>query len=325
MSGSAGTAPGRRMRRVRRVPPGAARERRGALRRWWPQYVAISPFYLFFAVFGLFPAVFSAYLAFHHWDGLNPVRFAGLQQFRFLIADDVLWHAVGNTLIIWVLSTVPMLLLSLVLAALLTAVGPRARLVYQVLLFVPSVTSIVAIAIFFYAIFNRQYGIVNAGLTAIGLPAVDWLSGAWTIKIVIVLLMTWQWVGYNAIIYFAGMQAIPANLYEAARIDGAGAVRMFFSITIPMLRPVILFTVIVSTINGLQSFAEPQVLFSSNASVNQSIGGPGGAGMTMVLYFYQQAFTNNNYGYAAAIAYVVLAVVAVFSFVNWRLVARFDR
>nr|WP_255480549.1 sugar ABC transporter permease [Quadrisphaera sp. RL12-1S] len=201
----------------------------------------------------------------------------------------------------------------------------RFKTFYQVVLFLPSVTSIVAIAIFFKAIFDNRYGVVNGLLHALGLPPVAWLDGYWTIKIVIALLMTWQWVGYNAIIYYAGLQAIDGEVYEAAKLDGAGPLRTFWSITIPLLRPVVLFTVVISTITGLQSFAEPQVLFGTNASSNANAGGPGGAGLTMVLYFYQQAFTNNNYGYGAAIAYGVFAVVAVFALVNWRITARSEK
>lgn len=315
------TAPAR-FRRARSAPGAAAR--RGAVARSWPQYLAVSPFYLLFAVFGLFPVLFSAWLAFHRWDGLTPVTYAGTEQFRFLADDQVFRLSVVNTLIIWVLSTVPMLVISLALAALLTTVR-RFRAFYQVVLFLPSVTSIVAIALFFKAVFNGRYGVLNAALQTLGLPTVQWLNGWWSIKIVIAVLMTWQWVGYNAIIYYAGMQAIPSDVYEAAKLDGAGPIRTFWSVTVPLLRPVILFTVVVSTITGLQSFTEPQVLFASNAAVNPNSGGPGQAGLTMVLYFYQQAFTNNNFGYGAAVAYGVFAIVAVFSLVNWRLVARRDR
>jgi cellobiose transport system permease protein len=312
--------------RRRTAPPAQAVAATGGTRtrRLWPQYVAISPYYLLFAVFGLFPIAFSAYLAFHRWDGLNPVTYAGLDQFRFVLADATFRLAVVNTLIIWVLSTVPMLLMALGLAALLNSVK-RFKTFYQVVLFLPSVTSIVAIAIFFKAIFSNDYGILNDALRAVGLPAVQWFNGYWTIKILISVLLTWQWVGYNAIIYYAGLQAISSDVYEAAKMDGAGALRTFWSITVPLLRPVILFTVVVSTITGLQTFTEPQVLFGANTSGNSALGGPGQAGLTMVLYFYQQAFVNNNYGYGAALAYAIFAVVAVFAVVNWRIVARSEK
>jgi cellobiose transport system permease protein len=317
------TAPSGSFRRVRRPPPGAA-GRRGAVRRFWPQYVAVSPFYVLFAAFGLFPVLFSLYLTFHRWDGLNPVTFVGLEQFRFLAEDKVFRLAVFNTLVIWVMSTVPMLFLSLILASLLNSVR-RWRTFYEVVLFIPSVTSIVAIALFFKVIFSNEFGVLNAALQLFGMPKVGWLNGFWSIKIVLATLMTWQWVGYNALIYYAGMQAIPGDVYEAARLDGAGPIRIFWSVTIPLLRPVIIFTVVISTITGLQTFTEPQVVFGTNAAMNPNSGGPGQAGMTMVLYFYQQAFTNNNFGYGATIAYGVFVIVAFFAFINWRIVARRER
>jgi cellobiose transport system permease protein len=286
--------------------------------------MAVSPFFLLFAAFGLFPLVFSAWLAFHRWDGISPVTFAGFDQFRFLLADATFRKAVVNTIIIWIMATVPMLFMSLGLASMLNSVK-RFKTFYQVVLFLPSVTSIVAVVIFFKAIFDNQVGVVNQVLEAVGLSGVQWLNGYWTIKIVLAVIMTWQWVGYNAIIYYAGLQAISGEVYEAAKIDGAGVLRTFWSITVPLLRPVIIFTVVVSTIGGMQTFAEPQVLFGSNASINPNSGGPGQAGLTMVLYFYQQAFNNNNYGYGAAIAYGVFAIVAVFTLINWRITARAEK
>jgi cellobiose transport system permease protein len=318
-----------RMRIARDAPPPSRRavKRKGGLRRagsYWPQYLAISPFYLVFLVFLLIPIVFSLYLAFTSWDGLGAIRFVGLQQFRFLAKDSVFWLALRNTLIIWVLSTVPMLFMSLVLASLINATK-RFTAFYRVAFFIPSVTSIVAIALFFSAVFSENYGLVNVILHALHLPSVDWLSGSWSIKLVISILMTWQWTGYNGIIYLAGMQSIPPELYEAAKVDGAGPIRTFFSITIPLLRPIILFTVIVSTITGLQSFTEPQVLFGSTAAVNPNSGGPGQAGLTLILYFYHQAFDNNDFGYAAAIAWAAFLVILLFTAINWRLVARKER
>ncbi len=222
------------------------------------------------------------------------------------------------------LATIPMLFIALVIAAMLNSTR-RLTAFYRIAYFVPNVTSLVAIAIFFFAVFSSQFGLVNAALHAIGLPAVPWMSNPWTIKVVIALLMTWQWVGYNAIIYLAGLQAIPTELYEAARVDGAGPVQSFFRITIPLLRPIILFTVVVSTVTGLQSFTEPQVMFGSNASTNPNSGGPGQAGLTVMLYFYHQAFDNNDFGYGAAISWALFLVIMLIVAVNWRIVARTDR
>src|SRR5262249_44327769 len=180
---------------------------------------------------------------------------------------------------------------------------------------------IVAVAIFFGAVFSKNFGLVNAILGAVGIAPVPWLTNPWLIKVVIAALMTWMWTGYNMIIYLAGLQAIPHAVHEAARVDGAGPIRTFFSIPLPMLRPIILFTVVISTINGLQSFSEPQVLFGTNAA-NPSLGGPGQAGLTTLLYFYQEAFVNNDYGYGAAIVWAFFVLILVLVVVNWRLVQR---
>lgn len=305
----------------------AARRRGGRLRRvasFWPQYAAISPFYVIFLLFMLGPILFSLYLAFTSWDGVGAIHFVGLRQFRFLVHDRTFWLALRNTLTIWVLGTVPMLCAALVLASLLNSTR-RFTAFYRVALFIPSVTSLVAVALFFGAVFSNSFGLVNVILQHLHLGTVPWMSNPWTIKVVIALLMTWQWTGYNAIIYLAGMQAIPKELYEAAKVDGAGAARTFFSITVPMLRPIILFTVIISTVTGLQSFTEPQVLFGSSASTNPNSGGPGQAGLTLILYFYHQAFDNNDFGYGAAIAWAAFVVVMLFALVNWRIVARRER
>lgn len=299
----------------------AAPRRRRPGRSYWPQYLAVSPFFVIFAVFGLFPVLFSLYLAFHRWNGLGEMEFVGLDQFRFLVEDSTFWLALRNTFAIWFLSTVPTLCLALVIAAMLNSTV-RFTSVYRIAYFVPNITSLVAVAIFFGAVFSTNFGLVNAFLQAVGLPAAGWLTDPFGMKIAVASVMTWQWTGYNAIIYLAGMQAIPSDLYEAAKVDGAGPVQTFFRITVPMLRPIILFTVIVSTVNGLQSFTESQVLFGSNTTLNPNTGGPGQGALTMVLYFYHQAFDNRDFGYGAAIAWAVFLVIVLFAVINWRLVQR---
>jgi cellobiose transport system permease protein len=314
------SGPATRSTRGGAVRPARTRTRRGVL-GYWRQYLAIAPFYVVFLGFSLIPVIFTLYLAFQRWDGLGPMHFVGLQQFRFLVKDHTFWLAMWNTVVIWVLATVPMLLLALVLASMLNS-ATRFAGVYRIAYFIPNVTSLVAIAIFFFTVFSTQFGIVNATLRALHVPAVPWMSNSWTIKVVIALLMTWQWTGYNMIIYLAGLQSIPGELYEAAKIDGAGPVQSFRHITVPMLRPIILFTVVVSTINGLQSFTEPQVMFGSTAATNPDSGGPGQAGLTIMLYFYNQAFDNHDYGYGAAIVWALFMLIALFVAINWRIVAR---
>jgi cellobiose transport system permease protein len=213
--------------------------------------------------------------------------------------------------VLFVMSTVPTLSIALLLAVMLHS-AVRFTGFYRVAYFIPNITSLVAMAIFFGAVFSTNFGLINAGLRSLGLPTDDWLGQPWGIKIAISTMIVWQWTGYNTIIYLAGLQAIPTEQYEAAKVDGAGPVRTFFSITLPQLRPIVLFTVIISTIGGLQTFTEPQVMVGET-------GGPGQSGLTVVLYFYNQAFRANDYGYAASIALSIFLLVLLFTAINWRL------
>lgn len=298
------------------VPPRAAETRApgGPRRRvwsYWRFYLALSPFYILFAVFGLYPMLSTIVLAFQRWDGLSPRRFVGLENFQYLIADSTYWLALKNTVVLFFMSTIPTLSIALVLAVMLQS-AVRFTGVYRIAYFIPNVTSLVAMAIFFGAIFSTNFGLINAGLRSLGVPEQDWLGQPWGIKIAVSTMIVWQWVGYNTLIYLAGLQAIPREQYEAARVDGAGAVRTFFSITLPQLRSIVLFTVVISTIGGLQTFTEPQVMVGNQ-------GGTGQSGLTAVLWFYNQAFLNNDYGYAAAIALSVFMLVLLFTAVNWRI------
>ena len=294
---------------------------RKSIRSYWRLYAAISPFYLLFLAFGLIPVGFSLYLSFHRWDGLGSMEYAGLSQYKYLLSDTDFWSSIGNTIIIWALATFPMIFLAMVTAVMLNS-AVRFKKIYRFAYFLPNVTSVVAVAIIFGSVFSTNFGLVNALLQAVGLDQVAWLNTPWGIKVAIATLMTWQWTGYNAIIFLAGLQTIPGELYEAARVDGAGPIQTFFRITLPMMRPVLLFVLVISTVTGLQSFSEPQVLLQTTANESTFSGGPDHAGRTMVLYFFQQTFDNNDFGYGAAVAWGIFLVVVIFSIINWRLVQR---
>lgn len=283
-----------------------------------PFYLAIAPFFVLFIVFGLYPTLYSFVLSFQEWNGLGAPEWVGLANYQRLVADPTFWLSIRNTLIIFVLSTVPMLVIALVVAAMLNSTV-RFGTAYRIAYFLPNITSVVAMAVLFGAIFGDRFGIVNTVLRALDLSGVGWLSTPFGIQLTISILITYQWTGYNAIIFLAGMQSINGDLYEAARIDGAGPIRSFWSITLPLLRPTILFVVVVSTITGLQSFTEAQVLTGSGAAVNANSGGPGQGGLTTVLYFYQQAFSFNRFGYGAAIAWGIFLLVVIATIINWRL------
>lgn len=292
------------------------RPRQNLLKKYWPQYIAISPFYILFLIFGLFPILFSIYLSFTDWDGMGDITFVGLAQYQYLISDPRFWNAVGNTFVIWFLSTIPMLCFALGIAFLLHQ-NIRFKSFYRVAYFIPNVTSMVAMAIVFGSVFSDSFGLINSALTALKLDNVPWLSTGPGIKITIAVMVIWRFTGYNAIIYLAGLQSISTDLYDAARVDGASTWNIFTRITIPLLRPVILFTVITSTVGGLSLFTEPQVLLGNE-------GGTDEAGMTIVLYQYNQAFTQFDFGYGSAIAWALFILASVFAIINWRLVGERD-
>jgi len=282
--------------------------------RYLPYYLAIAPFFVVFAVFWCYPLLYSLFLSFHRWDGIGPMHFVGLANFRFLVTDQAFWLSILNTMVIWVMSVIPMTILALLIALGLNSTI-RFTGFYRIAYFVPNVTSVVAMSLVFSSIFSEQFGILNWVLGAVGVDPVPWLTNPWGIRTAISVLIIWRWVGYNAIIFLAGLQAIPGEVLEAARVDGASPVQAFFRVTLPLLRPVLLFSVLMSAIGGMQIFAESQVLVGNR-------GGPGQAGLTMVLYFYDQAFYYNDFGYGAAISWGIFLVVVIFAGINWRLIQR---
>ncbi|GCE23794.1 carbohydrate ABC transporter permease [Dictyobacter kobayashii] len=258
-------------------------------RKYLPMYLSIAPYFIIFLVFSIVPTIFSLYLAFQQWDGIGKMTFIGFNNFTFAFNDPKFGTAILNTFEIWFMSTIPMLFLALIMAFLLNQ-RTRSKFAYQIAYFLPNITSIVAITLIFNSFFGAQFGLFNTVLTALHLPAVQWLSDFWAMKWAIALLVIWRWVGYNSLVYMAGLQSIPTDFYEAARLDGANSINIFFRITIPLLRPVILFTVISSTIGGLTLFTEPKILYTDN-------GGVGNQGLTMSLYQYWQSFSTYHYGY----------------------------
>jgi cellobiose transport system permease protein len=284
-------------------------------------YVLIAPFFVIFAIFGVFPLLYTAYVSMTDRNLLDPTfAFIGLDNYRQLVGDDYFWNAVTNTLGIWVLSTVPQLLIALGLAHLLNR-SLRVRTLFRMSVLLPQVTSLVAVALIFTELFAHDYGLVNYLLNQVGIASVDWEAGRLSSWAALSVMITWRWAGYNALIYLAAMQGIPDELYEAAEIDGATRWQRFRHITIPQLRPTIIFTVIVSTIGGLQIFTEP-FLFESNPGVAQ--GGSGRQFQTVTMYLYEKAFAGGqfDFGYASAIAWCLFLLIIVISLFNFLVVRR---
>jgi cellobiose transport system permease protein len=291
---------------------------RGELKKYLPRYLSIAPYYIIFLAFGIIPIIYSLYLAFQRWDGIAPMQFVGFNNFTYALTDPVFGQAIVQTFEIWFMSTIPMLFLALLLAFLINQ-RRRSKFLYQVGYYIPYITSIVAITLVFGSLFGEQYGLIDQTLLAMHLPAIQWLTDAWAMRWAVALMVIWRWTGYNALIYTAGLQSIPGEFYEAARVDGANTWNTFIRVTIPMLRPIILFTVITSTIGGLSLFVEPQVLFGGNN------GGVGNSGLTMSLYQYWQTFYLDHYGYGAAVSWIIFLIILVFSIMNWQVIQRINK
>jgi len=284
-------------------------------------YAYIAPFFLIFIAFGLFPLGYTAYVSLTDRNLLNPVSsFVGLQNYAELLHDDYFWNAVVNTLGIWVIATIPQLLIALSLAHLLNT-KLRGRTIFRMSVLLPQVTSLVAVALIFTQLFSRDYGLINYVLGGLGIHQIDWEAGRLSSWIALSVMVTWRWAGYNALIYLAAMQAIPDELYEAAAIDGARPFRQFIHVTVPMIRPTIIFTVIVSTIGGLQLFTEPYLFQPIKQG---ALGGSDRQYQTVAMYLYEKAFGSAqfDFGYAAAIAWCLFLLIAVISIVNYLVVRR---
>ena len=305
-----------------------AQVRRTGIRTWLHRadngvspYLYIAPFFLLFAAFGLFPLGYTAWISLTNRTLLGATtHFVGLDNYRTLIHDSYFWNAVENTLGIWVLSTVPQLVIALGLAHLLNT-KLRARTMFRMCVILPQVTSLVAVALIFTQLFSTDYGLVNYVLGQVGIDKIDWEAGRLSSWIALSVMVTWRWAGYNALLYLAAMQGIPDELYEAAAIDGARAWKQFIHVTIPQLRPTIIFTVIVSTIGGLQLFTEPYLFEPLKQGAT---GGSARQYQTVVMYMYEKAFagTQFNFGYAATIGWALFLLIGLASLVNFLIVRR---
>lgn len=270
-------------------------------------YLFLLPFLTVFVVFWAWPIVQSLVLSLFNTRS-NPWVFAPSANWGRLLIDPAFSNALYNTFFIMVVQVPIMLALATVLAVVLNSHLLRARGLMRFAFFAPVVVSEVAYAAVFRLMFTVDFGIVNKSLTGVGLDPVPWFSDPNAAMAVIIMAVTWRWVGYNAIIILAGLQSIPDDVYEAATLDRVTKTQQFFYITLPLLRPVLLFCLILSIIGTLQLFAEPFLITNR--------GGPGGATETLGIFLYRQGFTVFNFGYASAIAYTLALIAVVLSLVN---------
>jgi cellobiose transport system permease protein len=283
-------------------------------------YLYVLPFFVLFGVFGAFPLAYTAWVSLFNWDFLGEThRWIGLDNYHRLFADDTFWNAVMNTAQILVLSTIPQLVLALLLAYALNH-RLRSPTFWRMSALLPNVTSVVAVTIIFGQLYGRDFGLVNWLLGLFDLGRIDWQAGEASSQIAIATMIIWRWTGYTALIYLAAMQAVPKDLYAAASLDGASPFQQFRKITIPAIRPTIVFTVIIATIGGMQVLAEP-LLFGGGAIS----GGSDRQFQTLSLYLYEVGFNRWEFGYASAAAWVMFALIVLVAGINYSLVTRLRR
>lgn len=268
---------------------------------------------IWLTVFSLGPILFSGWVSLHRWDMLTPVSempWRGLENYEFIFTrDNVFPKALGNTFLFTVGGVSVNVLLGLGFALLLNS-RIKGRTLWRVLYFLPVVTAPLALGVMFAVMFNRNYGLINNILVMLGLPRQGFLNDPNQAMLVLIAIAVYQYVGYYIVIYLAGLQDIPQDYYDAAKVDGASAWQEFRYITLPLLRPVTLFIVVTNTIGALQVF---DLVFATTG------GAPANSTMTVVLYMYNTAFKFSRMGRASAMAFVLFAIILIITFVQLRL------
>jgi multiple sugar transport system permease protein/lactose/L-arabinose transport system permease protein len=292
-------------------------------------YLFLVPAFLLFGVFLAFPIVYTLYLSFFRFQGVSnetvlwidtgffsyrltriaDLQFVGLQNYAAMFSDTLFHQALFNTTFILVVQVPLMVVLALLFAVALDASFVKLRGLFRTVLALPVSANLVAYSTVFL-LMMQDAGLVNYVLTGLGLPAIPWLTSSFWSRMTIVGAVTWRWTGYNMIILLAGLQNVPQQLYEAAEIDGANRWEKFRYVTVPQLRPVLLFVFVTSTIGTFKLFSEPVIINGGGAPLDSTI--------TIVQYIYQTAFIDFRLGYASALTYVLIGVVSVLSAVQLR-------
>ncbi len=265
-------------------------------------YLFISPFFILFAIFMFYPTVSSLYLSFHKWKGTGPKIYVGLFNYINLFTYKPFRQSLINAVILFFEYVPSMTLLALILASLLNSKYIRLRGVFRTFVFIPYVTATIAVAYSFQLLLDNRFGLANLFLGWFGVERIAWLNTPGLARICVSSLVTWRWMGYNMILLLAGLQNIPPELYEAAKIDGATPIQSFFHITVPLVKPMLLFCILLSTIGTCSLFDEIFILTE---------GGPMNTTLTPILYLYNVGFKYLHFGRASGIAYVLFVILLI--------------
>lgn len=284
------------------------------LQHRYAPYIFVAPFVILFLVFTLYPLIKSVLLSFYITNGPKSQVFVGLDNFRFLWSDPAFHKAVSNTTFYAVCSVFLQLPLSLGLALLLNNQLVKGRDFFRFSFFSPHLVGQVFVAVLFSVIFVPKFGLLNRVLHALFGTAIDtkWLGSPELVMPALVLTSLWMYVGFNMIYFLAALQSVDKELYEAAQVDGAGRIKQFLHVTVPGIRSVAVFVTVLSTIGSFQLFELPYVMLNNTA-------GPDNAGLTVVMYLFQNGFVAGDLGYASAIGWTLTMGVLVISLIQMRL------
>lgn len=312
--GQAARVPGPSRRKIsNQIESGSARSRGRGSRDNLNGWAFAGPFLAFFLVFLVWPLLYGLYMSLtgKSLTGAND-SVIGLANYAEALADSDMWHSVGNTLYFTVISTVPLVVVALVMAALVN-VGLPAQWLWRLSYFAPYLLASTVVSLFFTWMYNPQLGLINDALAGIGLPKVAWLNDPGVAMWAIVIATLWWTVGFNFLLYLAAMQNIPAQHYEAASLDGAGGWRQFFSITLPQLAPTTVMIVLLQVLASLKIFDQVYQM---------TAGGPGGSTRPVVQYIFETGFTGYRLGYSAAISYIFFGLIVAVSVVQFVITRR---
>ncbi len=284
------------------------------------EYLLISPFFVIFAIFHGYPLIWSLWLSLHRWQGIGAPRWFGSGNYDRLLGSDKTWVALGNSLIFLAVLLPVIVGLTLVLASILNSPRVAGRHTFRAVFFLPYITSLVIVAIVFQLLLQENFGWVNGLLRSAGLEGVSWLTQPGPARVSVMLMVLWSVVGYAVLIMLGGLQGIPHELYDAASVDGATTLQKFRHVTVPMMRGVILFVTITSTILLLNLFTQPWLLFANNQGA-----GPEQSTATLNTIQYATAFSSQRYGEAAALGFIIAVLVIAASLVQLRVGRSADR
>ena len=277
-------------------------------------YLMSAPYIFYFLIFSAFPIFFSFFLIFHRWNIVGPMKWVGLANFNMMFSDPLFWQSIYNTIIFLLIHIPLQVAVALVLAEVLNQ-KIKARAFFRAAFFMPVVVSGVVVTILWKQLYSTDTGLLNNLLLVIGFGKVEWLTSTAMAMPSIAIMATWKNVGLYMILFLAGLQSVPAYMYEAADMDGATTLQKFRYITIPAINPVIVMVLILSTIGGFSLFIEPYVMTG---------GGPLNSTLSTVLYIYRQGFSFYKMGYAATLGFMLAAIIFIVVLIQRKFIEQAD-